>query len=334
MKCDWSKEDKSCSISVNPCNPDKVEKQPIWAALANLPCEDAAAQNMVQAGADVTEGSTGQLDAALSPIEGDYADACTEPFGCMCPVNVHWHLGAEHRNEGSFDIDGAQWMADNWQNKAGNHRSLSDDIEPGNFCPGYDPQDPKYTTEYKWKYCQDMHVGLTYEIHWPHSNLGYCGTKWQYQSHFMDGVLCKANEANLDPSDAVAAVFTSKVALIGVQAQVFTVVNDDAYDYPDWDPITGWNKALASDVAVYQGSTTGQKDGNLDCRGTGGAVTWQVDRDCHLISAKAFDELCKAMLSQNDDMSSDTHAHNARETTAPEITTNVAMPAGWDPERQ
>ena len=30
-------------------------------------------------------------------------------------------------------------------------------------------------------------AGLTYEIHWPHSNLGACGTEWQYQTHFMDG---------------------------------------------------------------------------------------------------------------------------------------------------
>ena len=102
-------------------------------------------------------------------------------------------------------------------------------------------------------------------------------------------------------------------------------MNVSAYDYPDWDMIGGWNTALATDKAIYQGSTTGQQDGNNVCRGTGGAVTWQVDRGCHLISAKAFDELCKVMKEQKVDMSEDTHAHNARATTDPAITTDVPM---------
>ena len=47
--------------------------------------------------------------------------------------------------------------------------------------------------DYDWKYCSGMHVGYTYELHWPHSSHGMCPTagdahpKWQYQSHFMDG---------------------------------------------------------------------------------------------------------------------------------------------------
>ena len=57
-------------------------------------------------------------------------------------------------------------------------------------------------------------------------------------------------------------------------------------------------------------------------------VTWQVDRGCHKVSAKAFDKLCKAMPEQKDDMAEDTEPHNARVTTADFITTDVAMPAG------
>merc|ERR1719161_2643887 len=33
--------------------------------------------------------------------------------------------------------------------------------------------------EYDWKHCVDMHVGETYEFHWPHSAAGACGTPWQ-----------------------------------------------------------------------------------------------------------------------------------------------------------
>lgn len=304
--------------AVNPCNPENLPMPPIWTALADLPC--ASKDTRVQAGADVTVGSKGDMKAALSPIASPYSDV-----EGMCVVNVHWHFGAEHRNKGTYDIPGSDWMA-----KHGHHRRHhKDEIEPGNFCPGYDASDPKYTTEYKFKHCSDVHVGYTYELHWPNSNLGMCGSEWQYQSPFMNGVLCKANEANMAPADAAASVFESKTSKIGVQAQIFTVVNDPAYDYPDWEALKGWNTALAKDVAVYQGSTTGQKDGNKVCRGTGGMVTWQVDRGCHLISAKALDNLCKEMKAQKVDMSQDTRPRNARKTTDAAITTNVPMgPAG------
>ena len=95
-------------------------------------------------------------------------------------------------------------------------------------------------------------------------------------------------------------------------------------------------------LALAQGSTTGQKNGNdltpgaAACRGTGGAVTWQVDRGCHKISAKAFDKLCKQMLEVDDypkcgdDMSPDIYPHNARETTVEEITSSIPMKEGVD----
>ena len=73
-----------------------------------------------------------------------------------------------------------------------------------------------------------MYVGETYEVHWPHSAAGACGTKWQFQSPFYDGVLCN--------NDAVLGVYGADNELknlpmfVGVEGQVFTVVNDDAYD--------------------------------------------------------------------------------------------------------
>lgn len=92
--------------------------------------------------------------------------------------------------------------------------------------------------------------------------------------------------------------------------------------------LAGWNTELAQDIAVYQGSTTGQKNGDETCRGTGGMVTWQVDRGCHKISAKSFDKMCKAMLQQKDDMKGDVVPHNARITTGDFITTDVPMAEG------
>ncbi|MFT7625616.1 MAG: hypothetical protein ACI9WU_004807 [Myxococcota bacterium] len=306
---------------MNPCNPDGLdqlstppEKPPIWAALTDLACTDDAVR--VQAAADVTVGSVGELTATLQPIMVPFSEVDS-----MCPVNVHWHLGAEHKNTGTYDIPGEDWLQDN----APNHQADTH-VDPGNFCHGFDAMDPMFTTPYEFEHCSEhMKVGYTYEIHWPHSNLGMCDTEWQYQSHFMNGVLCKANESGLSPADALDGVFKTQTTKIGVQAQVFTIVNDANYDYSDWEAIGGWNTDLAEDVAIYQGSTTGQQDGNNDCRGTGGMVTWQVDRGCHLISAAAFDELCKVMNEQRVDMSKDTHAHNARQTTAPAITTDQPM---------
>jgi len=268
--------------------------------------------------------------AGLQPITADYASEA------MCPVNVHWHLGAEHKNTGTFD----QPPPDNLI--PANNRRLAGggDDQAGHWCPAEDDAkiNPPGAAAFVWKHCDGMQVGYTYEIHWPHSNLGECNTKWQYQSHFMDGVLCAANKGGMTPEEALAAVFqpekapTDRDAKIGVHAQVFTLTNNDDDDHAEWDMMTGFNPALATNVAIYQGSTTGQKDGNEDCRGTGGAVTWQVDRGCHFISAKSFDKMCGQMKAiktgGGDDMHSDMVPHNSRTTTEASITTDIAMPVG------
>ena len=119
-------------------------------------------------------------------------------------------------------------------------------------------------------------------------------------------------------------------AKIGVQGMVVMVVNDAAYDYPEWNMMEGWHPDLVTDhlpgsfrsllsstvhilvvkpraaTAPSQGSTTGQKHGNdftpgaKACKGTGGAVTWQMDRGCHKVSAKSVDNLCKQMLANSE----------------------------------
>ena len=38
----------------------------------------------------------------MEPIMGDYAKAAPP----LCPVNVHWHLGTEHRSAGQYDEGG------------------------------------------------------------------------------------------------------------------------------------------------------------------------------------------------------------------------------------
>merc|ERR1711924_230728 len=102
--------------------------------------------------------------------------------------------------------------------------------------------------------------------------------------------------------------------MVGVQGQVFTIVNDEehmpseGFNLMDhaWKDDTHWK-----DVAKYTGSTTGTtRDNEICSRYT--PITWQVDRTCHKVSAKAWDEMCKMMKEQKDDMKDDTHAHGAR----------------------
>jgi len=94
---------------------------------------------------------------------------------------VHWHLGAEHKNDGTYSLPPPTNLV------ANTGRRLASTNEAGHWCPAVTDASINMVDNYVFKHCTDMHVGYTYEIHWPHSTLGACGTKWQYQSHFMDG---------------------------------------------------------------------------------------------------------------------------------------------------
>lgn len=262
-----------------------------------------------QAGANVTAGYQGLIDASdRPPITTSFLEAG------LCTVNVHFHLGAEHYSKGQFDETGT--------GPHGTSPSVrrSGEVRQGFQCNLYDPSDAKFTTEYDFKFCSDMHVGETYEIHWPQSAAGACGTPYQYQTPFYDGVFCKDNIISLNNT------FTK----IGVQSQVFTVVNDEDYYYPDLirgmivEPANGNDTPqgeFGQNVAKYTGSTTGtSRDNTLCSKFT--PITWQVDRDCHLISASSFDKMCADMLQQRDDMSGDTEPHGARVLVADFLAAN------------
>jgi len=311
----------------NPCI-DSTGQAPLRADLGDIECEDAGAQSAT----DVTKGAAGDLDPALAPIV-DYND-----MG-MCTVNVHWHIGAEHRSEGQYD-ENQSFDHPNKDTYAGSHRRLASadgGMNIGHMCKAgkdlWEANDPSVrntdgsVNEYDWKYCKDMHVGLTYEFHWPHSSLGACQTPWQYQYHFLDGVLCGATMGNVDIGTA-SQLLMDKTHGIGVEGQVFTIVNGMGGEAirPTWDVLNGWDRQAAKDVAYYQGSTTGdavQSGANAGdmCRGTGNLVTWHVDRECHTLEASTMDEMCRRMLVISaDDMSPDVIPHGARETVVASLT--------------
>jgi len=289
--------------NVNPCTGQRpYNAGPGDHYFHNTNCmQEGIVQTLEQAGANVTRGYRGLLDAGSRvPITTSYAEAG------LCPVNVHWHLGAEHLSVGQFDEHGTG-------PGAAHHRALAEDARLGFRCHHYDSHDTKFTTEYNWEHCVGMHVGETYEIHWPHSAAGACGTQYQYQSPFYDGVFCYDGLITIAPLNTYQK--------IGVQSQVFTIVNDESYYYPDLFQGMRTDGTHGADMAKYTGSTTGTTRNNDVCsRYT--PITWQVDRTCHMISASSFDKMCQDMKAQADDMSSDLYAHGSRMLSADNLVAN------------
>lgn len=290
----------------NPC----VAKKPYHSNAAqddnyfkNQDCMvDGVVAVLEQAGANVTAGYKGGIDASSrQPITDPYWKAG------LCPVNVHWHLGAEHLSVGEFDEAGVGPSMNRRRNL------LAGSVRLGFQCHKYDADDEKFTKEYDWKHCKDMHVGQTYEVHWPHSAAGACGTPNQYQTPFYDGVFCTDGIISLDPLNTYQK--------IGVQSQVYTIVNDEAYYYPDMIRGMIVDGEFGSDIARYTGSTTGTSRDNTVCSKYT-PITWQVDRKCHLISASSFDKMCADMKAQRDDMTDDLHAHGSRELVADHLAAN------------
>lgn len=271
--------------------------------LPNGPCEEVFSP---QAGADVTVGYTGDME-----VEG--YDPVIDAYWMtdMCPVNVHWHLGTEHRSEGEYDetVSSGPEGGDGYR-----ARALAAGARLGHRCGYYDETKDMFTKPYDWKYCVDMEVGETYEVHWPHSHMGACGTINQYQTPFYDGVFCHVDRLDL-------GVLPQQV---GVQAQIFTIVNDEDYYFPDMmrGMLVDEELGMGVEVTKYLGSTTGtSRDADTICSSYS-PITWQVDRKCHMVSASSFDKMCADMLMQRDDMSDDLYPHGAREVVVSEYVHN------------
>mmetsp|Transcript_12515 Transcript_12515/g.23828 ORF Transcript_12515/g.23828 Transcript_12515/m.23828 type:complete len:392 (-) Transcript_12515:160-1335(-) len=290
------------NIDDNTCSGAKI-------ALDNTLCANLEVQP--QAGSNVTRGYVGKVDmGTIVPITTPYFQKA------MCPVNVHWHLGTEHYSVGEYDENGdgphGNVVRPDWADRFRGLAAATGDEEPvrdGFRCHHYDTTGAKFTTPYAWEHCVGMEVGETYEVHWPHSAAGACNTVNQYQTPFYDGLFC-----NL-PVEAFMDLTKQQIAsAVGVQGQVFTIVNDESYFYPDMirGMIVDGERQYGADVHYYTGSSTGTTRDNEMCSQYA-PITWQVDRKCHMISASSFDKLCYDMKMQRDDMSDDLHAHGARE---------------------
>merc|ERR1719316_408530 len=295
--------------AANPCAGKKLIDAPlpdqtIKGYFNNVNCtlEDGVVNALEQSGTNVTKGYKGDINTSAEVLGTSNRQPITTSYweAGLCPVNVHWHLGTEHLSVGEYDENG--------KGPEG-HRRLAKNARKGFSCHHYDKSDPKFTTEYDWKHCVDTHVGETYEVHWPHSAAGACGTPNQYQTPFYDGVFCNVHKG------IISLLPLNTFKTIGVHGQIFTIVNDEKYYYPDLIRGMIVDEEFGTDVAKYTGSTTGTSRNNEICsRYT--PITWQVDRKCHMVSASTFDKMCQDMKAQADDMSGDLHPHGSRELVA------------------
>lgn len=269
-----------------------------------------------QAGSNVTKGYKGTYGENGQTVY----DPITDPYYVhgLCPVNVHWHLGTEHISQNEYDEDNGKGPTE-----VEHRRKLAGKARKGGQCLSYDKNEAMYTKEYEWKHCTDMEVGQTYEVHWPHSVFGACNTENQYQEPFYDGVFCRYPEMAATGYDGPAKSLLSAELpqMIGVQAQVFVVVNDESYYYPNLIDGMIVGGGSGTDMAYYTGSTTGTSRNNTVCSKYG-PITWQVDRKCNKISASTFDKMCADMKSKKDDMSKDLYPHGSRVVVSAELSTS------------
>jgi hypothetical protein len=251
---------------------------------------------------DVTRGARDEI-ASFDPLSIPFREAG------LCPVNVHWYVGANHFSWGEYDNTGT---SPSQQAKVTEGTIDTDDEEypldmrsssgggGGLYCRYYDETDPKFTTPYEWQHCTGMEVGETYEVHWPHSAAGDCGTPYQYQTPFSDGIFCRNDIISFEDDTAQQ---------IGVQAQVFTIVNDESYYFPYLyrGMLVDAVQDKGTDLAIFTAVSSSREEDI--CSTSSSAITWHVDRKCHLISASSFDQMCQAMKDQADDMSNDMAPH-------------------------
>ncbi len=347
LKSKWHGDDAPAApaapaVDKNPCAGKKPAK---GAGFDNFQCVQSSVMMAVeQAGGNVSLGynqgthmKEGQ-NSLNTPVTTTLAEAG------MCPVNVHWHLGAEHTSIDEYTVahtadatNGPSTATYDARQPAGRKLLASGGTTYlGGRCTKYPSLTADQKKDYDWKYCKKMVVGETYEVHWPHSEMGACNTKWQYQYPFYDGVLCRLGEEAYPGKGAFGLGKVGETAdplslpgQIGVQGQVFVVVNDENYYYPDMlrgmivadASAIGGNGVMGKEVTAYTGSTTGTSRDNTICSAYG-PITWHVDRKCHLISASSFDKMCKDMLEQGDDMSDDIYPHGAREVVSDELSAN------------
>ncbi|CAE7549263.1 unnamed protein product [Symbiodinium sp. CCMP2592] len=233
---------------------------------------------------DLTAGAVGSMTPKAATLTDDQANF-------LPLVNVHFHLGAEHKTEAySDDTDSIAYDA------ASSGRRLAGNVRPGFMC-SKSSLNANQLAAYNFTYCKgDVQVGKSYEIHYVHSSAG------------MDNNATDEKNADL-LADGLGGAANGRGLLnpmIVVQGQIFQIVNGAATVD---DMLHGWTVVGHDNSVMYPGSTTGQSHDNEVCSPY--SITWHVDKDCHQVSPESFDNLCKQM-SEAYGMYADLYPHGSR----------------------
>ncbi|CAE7569572.1 unnamed protein product [Symbiodinium natans] len=211
-------------------------------------------------------------------------------------VNVHFHLGAEHKSDAYNNGTDAEAY-----DAASSGRRLAGNPRPGFMCPT-DTLTDAQMTPYTFQYCKgDVQVGKSYEVHYVHSTAGTDNDASDNMNADLlaDGLGGAANGRGLlNP-------------MVVVQGQIYQIVNGGPTVN---DLLHGWTVVGHNNSVMYSGSTTGQSHDNSVCSPY--VITWHVDKDCHQVSPESFDNLCKQMKDLYG-MSVDLEPHGSRILVSP-----------------
>ncbi|CAE7598336.1 unnamed protein product [Symbiodinium natans] len=238
---------------------------------------------------DLSTGATGSMVPKAATLTD--AQANFLPL-----VNVHFHLGAEHKSDAyNNDTDAMAYDA------ASSGRRLASNPRPGFMCPT-DTLTDAQMTPYTFQHCTgDVQVGKSYEVHYVHSSAGTDNdaSDGMNADLLADGLGGAANGRGLlNP-------------MVVVQGQIYQIVNGGPTVN---DLLHGWTVVGHNNSVMYSGSTTGQSHDNSVCSPY--VITWHVDKDCHQVSPESFDNLCKQMKDLYG-MSVDLAPHGSRILVSP-----------------
>lgn len=222
-------------------------------------------------------------------------------------VNVHFHLGAEHKSdEFSDDTDSVAFDGAN-----ANRRLAAGAVRPGFMCSNDNLTDAQMAP-YEFQYCKgDVQVGKSYEVHYVHSTAG---------THAAD--VAGDDEATADlMADGLGGAANGRGLLnpmVVVEGQVYHIVNDESLTSSSTEShiLHGWSVETHDKAVMYAGSTTGGSHNNQVCSPY--AITWHVDLKCHRVSASDFDKMCKEKAEKYG-LYNDLYPHNSRVLVSPQF---------------
>lgn len=219
-------------------------------------------------------------------------------------VNVHFHLGAEHKSdEYSDNTDSVAFDGSNSDRRLGTRRLAGGPVRPGYMCSSANLTDAQ-KEPYTFQHCKgDVAVGKSYEVHYVHSSAGTHpagdDTTEATSDLMADGLGGAANGRGLlNP-------------MVVVEAQVYHIVNDESLTSASSDShiLHGWSVETHDKAVMYAGSTTGGSHDNTVCSPY--AITWHVDLRCHQVSASDFDKMCQEKAAKYN-LYNDLYPHSSR----------------------